>query len=455
MHPVNSQRGSIPERSYAFGLASAMFLALHHFADVRVFAADAGYYWALSNPTDFVLFPISFRGYVLPLLLLPLHALDSLIGISGFPSFRILSSLIYAWLLTGPVAHCLVELFGGELTAARRLILPMLLALFFPGLLIYPLSDLPALILLIAGLTLLARAKRPGGEWMLFWAGVCFSASYNIRTVYIVSVLVATPIVLFSVLSERTILKRCAGLTLWLAGLALVAVPQAWINARTHHIPSPLVIALMPTGKPLIPSQLQWGITLQRYETSINVPESPAGVYYLDGAGAKLFDELEAGSVPMTIPRYLQLLVRKPVEFSGLLGRHLINGLDVRDGRVYVLKASSRNNEIAVLNFCVLFTGLMIWNLRTQRTGGLAALVLLAPVLALLPGAVETRFFLPLHVLIYANIAFGSNWTAVRSTLKARPLLIMLAFILCACVFFAVSTTTMQSASTTWPSRFQ
>ena len=48
------------------------------------------------------------------------------------------------------------------------------------------------------------------------------------------------------------------------------------------------------------------------------------------------------------------------------------------------------------------------------RIGWLAVIVL--PVFAILPGAIETRFFLPLHVMAYCAIAFGVSKQCARAT---------------------------------------
>jgi len=137
-------------------------------------------------------------------------------------------------------------------------------------------------------------------------------------------------------------------------------------------------------------------------------------------------------------------------------GRHLINGLDVRDGRVYITRRSSTRDGMSLYGFVLL--ALAVWALRagahpaprpsspalsSQRFLWIAALLL--PVAAITPGAVETRFFLPVHFLAYCVIAFKAEPIALLSDLRSRWLQIVVAFLFCFCVFAAVSQATMAS----------
>lgn len=209
-----------------------------------------------------------------------------------------------------------------------------------------------------------------------------------------------------------------------------------------------------------------WGITIQRYETTIDPTSPSASRYFIDKAGEKLFvsESLEKSSV--TIANYISLVMRHPVDFLGIYGRHFVNGLDLRDGEVYVKNSKGVNNKLAVLNFFVLALGLFsalvrydVWkttgpasstNLSENRASAeiiwpICAFILLLPIFAILPGAVETRFFLPLHVLLYCTIAFNAFAMEMTLYVKKHWIPVLLGFGFLSIIFFAVSTNTMSS----------
>lgn len=53
-----------------------------------------------------------------------------------------------------------VSLIGGKTSFIRRLFTPACVAIFFPGLIAYPLSDLPAICLIITSLALIVYASK-------------------------------------------------------------------------------------------------------------------------------------------------------------------------------------------------------------------------------------------------------------------------------------------------------
>lgn len=140
-------------------IAMAIFLILHQIHDVQYFPWDAKGYWELSNPKIFFNYPKEIRGYFYPLLLLPAHFFSNIFEYYQNYSYRFFSAFIYAYLLTSVLPAFYVRIFGGTLTTSRRLITPLLIAILFPGLIIYPLSDLPAFLLLIGSISALLSAK--------------------------------------------------------------------------------------------------------------------------------------------------------------------------------------------------------------------------------------------------------------------------------------------------------
>lgn len=453
----------------ALVLAITLFLLLHQFHNVQHFPWDAKGYWELSNPEIFFNYPKEIRGYFYPLLLLPAHLFSNLFEDYQNYSYRFLSALVYAYALTIVLPAFYVRVFGGKLNTSRRLIPPLLIAVLFPGLIIYPLSDLPAFLLLIGSISALFNAKtavsRTTAGALAVFGGVLAAGAYNTRTIYLFPLLCIFCAVLFYFFSAQHTRNRLLGVLAFIAGLLLVSLPQSFINQSTHGTWSPAVIS-QQTEKSLFALQLMWGITIQRYETTIDSASPSASRYFMDRAGENLFisERLENGEV--TIANYISLVARNPIDFLGIYGRHLVNGLDLRDGEVYVKNSKWVNNKIAAFNFFVLALGLLsalvrydAWklkgpvsstNLFIERASAdtiwpLCTFILLLPIFAILPGAVETRFFLALHVLLYCTIAFNASATEIASYVKKHWIPVLFSFGLLCIIFFAVSTSTMSS----------
>ena len=149
--------------------------------------------------------------------------------------------------------------------------------------------------------------------------------------------------------------------------------------------------------------------------------------------------------------------------------RHLINGLDVRDGLVYTRKPSPLRGRTALLNFIVLALGAWVVIATRRRVPGTGAwpvsdvpaswraslTVLLLPVVAIIPGAIETRFFVPLHLLAYCVIAMHFDAAQLRRDFDRHSGGLILTFVTAAAVFFALSTNTLATLQYDWPAMYR
>ncbi len=172
----------------------------------------------------------------------------------------------------------------------------------------------------------------------------------------------------------------------------------------------------------------------------------------MDSAGERFFADNKIGNEPFELSTYFTLLLANPLDFLGIYGRHIVNGLDLRDGEVYTIVQSRDRNTLALFNFLILFSGLLIisMSVSAQRAKigkklktGFWALICLLPAIAIVPSAVETRFFLALHLAIYCAIAFTSDLDSIKNLLRQHWLLIGAALGVSAILFFSVTTTTM------------
>ena len=458
------------QRSISCAISFAVLLALHQSFHVTELPFDAAEYWELAKPGALGTFP-THRGYLFPALLLPLRFLCDL---SSDPMlvFRLGMSLVYGIALPLLVPAAFQQAFGGKVTLSRRLIPVILLAVLFPGVLVYSLSDLPALLMVLGALYLALRGMRQVATRrflvMLAASGLAIGAAYNVRPIYLV-----VPVGSLALLALLTVdvgfkaHSRWLGIAAAVAGMFAVSLPQLVVNQRTHGVSS-LAVQARVDNHSLFASQLVWGMTLQRYETTIRTDAPAPTVFYLDPDGEQLFNEVAGRGDLFSLRYYLTVVAQHPVHFLSLFTRHFVNGLDVRDGNVYTRKPSPLRTRTALLNFAVL--ALACWVALSMRDRSIQAppdvkpappawrwslLILLLPVLAILPGAVETRFFLPLHLLAYCVIAFYFNAARLRLSLKKHGATIILVVGIAAGVFFAVSSSTMAHLQYSWPEAYR
>ncbi|WP_130904129.1 hypothetical protein [Pseudomonas sp. Sample_22] len=434
----------------------AVFLALsvtHQFFGIVVYPFDSTTYWNLSTPAFIANFPDIVRGYVYAYLLFPIHFLTDVLDDTNRIIFRISTSAIYAYLLTGPIANFFLQCFGGRLTVIRRVLFALLVVAVFPGLFLYPLSDMPAASALIIAIAFADSAKRK--NWLVFmlFSGAAASAAYNIRTIYLFAFIALLFIIPFVFLRNKSWSARGLGMVAFILGAFVVALPQMAINKRIHDVATPLVFATVK-GKSLMATQLYWGVTTQRYET-YNGGDTPApSLYYRDPAGIALrsLDESLFEDDP-TVGGYITLVAKHPVQFLGIYGRHFINGIDVRDGLVYVTKPSINKSVVAFLCYSLFFFGTLIFCTREKpRWMEVAYLApLLIPVFAIIPGAVETRFFMPLYLVLFGVIATQFQWSDFSKLLKKHWLPIIAAYALLAASFLATTTAAMACVSYSLP----
>jgi hypothetical protein len=368
----------------------------------------------------------------------------------------IISSVVYAYFFTVLVPAFYLEIFGGRISFLRRLIIPVLVATLFPGVIVYTLSDLPALALMVSAsafaLHSASNVSTRKRYVLLALAGFLAYGAYNTRTIFLFPAGVLTLALGLIVYYKHPARTKVLATLIFVLGAAIASVPQVVINLKNQNSLSPMVITTSPYNRSLFASQLLWGITLQRYETSIDKTSPGAGVFYLDKAGERLFAANNIGSEPFGLRAYLKLALQNPIDFIGIYGRHIVNGLDLRDGEVYTMGQPWKNNVLATANYLILFSGLLViaMTIATQRATRRQTVksvfwtfLTLLPVIAIIPGAIETRFFLALHLSIYCALAFSSDLSSIKVLLRRNWLLIGLALFVSTMLFFSVSTTTM------------
>jgi hypothetical protein len=468
------------EVAVACCLAVLVLMLVHFHHNVRHFPFDAALYWTLGDLRSLTTVEQNIRGYFFPLILYPIRLAVDFVGGDHAITYRAVFSVLHGVLLCTVVPGLFVAAFGGTTSVVRRMIPVLLLAIIFPGVLIYPLSDLPAFLMMCGALLCLLHARK--GElgrtktWaLLFASGFLSAAAYNTRTIYLFPMCIMLGAVIFWPPKSKPAARWYARAIVFGFGMLVLCLPQGVLNKQVRGGFDLAVPSAQHNGQSLFATQLAWGMELQRYETSVEGHVTTPRILYLDPAGERLVQKVRpshvAGSIAerfanaknyemgLTVPEYLNWLLEHPLDFIGLYGRHAINGLDVRDGMVYTTRSSPTRDGKSLLCFAVLW--LACWILfvgrlpakhqvsrpahwRQASAGWQIWLgLLLLPVAAIIPGAVETRFFLALHVLAYGVIAFRGDAKRLMHHLREHYVATLTVAAIAASVYFAVTLSTM------------
>ncbi|WP_216688538.1 hypothetical protein [Hymenobacter siberiensis] len=380
---------------------------------VSQFRFDAAEYWEFSlkftqnGGFSLLAFDAPMRGYLGPLLVLPARLLCHFTGWSMLTGAQVLGAGWAAVLFGVALPQLWAQATGRALSGGRWLVLLSLSFVFWRDYFNFTLSDMPALALLLLSLAALARR---GWGWAAV-AGLLLAAAINIRPIYLASV----PGVLW-LLWKNT--QPASGFSIWRSGaalavgLALVWLPQFLINMRHFQQPTPLVLAGQPGTAPLYLKQLTWGTAFQRYESSL-ILEIPRSLVYADSVGQRAL-AAEPGHRFGSYGQYAKFALHQPISTSGRYLRHLFNGLDIRFPTPYPRQLQPPGQAaLRLLNYALLGLGILlaiVAGLRNRRlawssmaVGSLIALLL--PCLLVLPTLMESRFLLPLHLLVLTMVA--------------------------------------------------
>ena len=199
------------------------------------------------------------------------------------------------------------------------------------------------------------------------------------------------------------------------AGFALASAPQAAINQALYGKTTFLLAS--EDGSGLFLNQLYDGIYQMKYETVTDPDrEDDCALCYVDPVGQAIMDEecyptdfvFGNGTFYMeNMDRYVELVQAYPLDFVGIYARHLFNLVDIRHPEVYITSLKSTSKVWPMLNFTVLYLALAsLWmqfrNEGWKRRARLWYLFLaLLPTLAIIPGAIETRFSVGLMLLLW------------------------------------------------------
>jgi len=449
----------------AVTLAAAIFVGL--LQGQHNFWADTYEYWALGQTFNkgghfsLLNFQSPFRGYILPLLdyLLSRAWIDGL-G-TPYTTTTLVVALTFA-LIGSVLAPRLAEVIwpGRRWGFLRRLALFAMLIVFWSGDLNYLLTDFPGLAM---ALLVLVAVARPDSPPCMFLAGVALAVAINLRPAYVPLIPMVVVVVGIGWLRARggggrsLLLRRvlCAGLLL--VSFAAVSVPQVLAHHR-HY--GGWWLALNNPGEERF--ELTTGLPFERADSY--EPEGTAGglaIAYKDETGRRLLEEQPNAEIKSS-GEYVGLVLDHPITMVALLARHLINGLDVRYSTTYVEHADGDGHILLRLGgFLLVFLALvrLLWPRARRALGPTQWRFLLALALCCLTSlttAVETRYMLPLYLIMYM-LVLAPGWpnplgpVATGFSRYRTPLLLIGAYVLFMAVVWHVVGDLHGHVVSAWP----
>jgi hypothetical protein len=369
----------------------------------RTFYWDSEYYFQLGQNFSFATYNNSLRGYFLPFFIHCILKISSLINGSFFYFWWLVTSVLYGISFFTFIPNFFERIFNLKFNYMKRIIFAIIILFFWRGLIIYPLSDMPAICSLIFGILLLVTAEKDKYKnFSYLLSGVCIAMSCNLRPIYASSLIL---IVLFLIIRSYT-QKIYFQFLCFMMGFFILSYPQILINKREFNTYSPLVISKY-SGKEneqsLYLHQLFWGLKFSKYETNINQTRFPSvGVTFSDPTGEIILkSSIITGA---NFKSYFRAIFNYPVEMFSIYSKHIFSGLDHTFPEIYIEDIYRNRVLFSILNYTFWFLGTIgIFKIikKLEFQNYIYLLIYITPVMLSIPTAIEPRFFMPMHLIIY------------------------------------------------------
>lgn len=375
---------------------------------------DASLYWELGKECGWSVrnMTSAYRGWLLPFFFSICYKLGMLFG-KEFLGYWILSSIVFAitfTILFFAVSRILefekddifVVLAGGGCG--------IVFWLFFRGLFTYPLSDFFAFFLSLTSLILMHAILEKQTGWYIkaiqaFLLGLCLYGAYNIRTIYLFLAIVCIGLmVIWQIYEKKWIQTLITVLCCW-GGMAVCALPQMILNHKLFGV----YVWKVPTGD-LMLFQLHCGISTGRYATYVGdmALYAARGMYFEDGSGQAILDGVQLTEFN-SYGEFFSLILRHPLDFAGIYMRHLLNILYPFYPNQYIKDITRDKSLLLLVFYTILFIAVFsfVHSAKLKSKKWIWLFLILVPCFCILPGAVEIRFFIALHFIIYMYATLG------------------------------------------------
>lgn len=362
--------------------------------------------WDVRNET------LGFRGYFLLYFFSMCYQLGTLFS-KEFSGYWILSSLIFALtfsIVFFMIARILDFVESDNYILGAGGICGILFLLFFRGLFIYPLSDFYALSLSLLSIVLVYNILEKNPKWHTrtmesFALGLCLYGTYNIRTIYLFLAIAVMALLIVWQIYEKKWRELLITAPCCFGGMVLCAWPQMIINHRLFG-----EYAWQVSTGDLMLFQLHCGISTGRYATYIGDPSlsNVGGMFFKDGSGQAILDGAQLADFT-SYGEWFGLILRHPLDFAGIYIRHLLNMLYPIYPNQYIKDITRDKSLLLLVFYTILFIAVFsfVRSAKMKSKKWIWLFLILMPCICILPGAVEIRFFIALHFIIYMYATLG------------------------------------------------
>ncbi len=400
---------------------------------------DAAGYWGLAGHFvrtggfSLLEYDSSLRGYLFPLLLIAPRVVAYLghlpNGMMEIFLGAVQAALLFGWVLPDLYASIRPN---SVVSLGRRMLFVAVGLFFWGGYFAYTLSDFPATLAFSGALLLLLKSRSR--LFALAGAGVLAGAALNTRPFYLLSIPFVLLLAATLAPSEgQNWSQRLRNVAIVLVGIALPLIPQWRINHVNFDSNSPLVLAQITKGDDLFLTQLGWGLTIQKFETALgSAPDgSNARVFYKDRKGEELLVQagykMEDNIQFKNTSEYVRIISHNPLIVSGIYLTRLFNGLDQHHRTPYIRQPVQDFTWLMpIVNYTLWFgVLLLLWTRRSTynkvsytQIMTLVAWVIPCSVACIV--AIENRFLLPVHLLLYAILCFELKRDELQTLFKTH-----------------------------------
>ncbi len=398
----------------SFSILFVASMIIHTMINNVNFHYDDAVYWSLGKACGWDVRNMAwgFRGWLLPFVFSMCYKFGMIFG-SEMLGYRIFASGVFACFFS-IIFKYLLEIFDFKCSIKKTLISGGICGgsffLFFRGLLIYTLSDFYALTISLVGLIMLYKMLTyEQDRWRkvieAFVFGLCLYGAYNIRTIYLFSMIAGVLILLIWNIYERNWLQLIITMPVCLLGIFVCSIPQILLNNHLHKNYSMAV----PT-EGLMLYQLQWGISSGRYATYIGDKTiyTEAGMFFVDKIGQTILEKENIVELA-SYGDFFKLVFKYPLDFIGIYTRHFLNMLYPFYPNQYIQSIENDKTLLLLIFYTILFIAVFyfIFLIKTKSSRWIWMILTLLPSVCILPGAVEIRFFIALHLIIYIYAVMG------------------------------------------------
>lgn len=375
---------------------------------------DASSYWEVGKVCGWDVRNIEwgFRGYLLPYIFSMCFKFGNMFG-KEFLGYQLFSSFMFAFTFTF-IFSVIVKIFEIEMDdkkiAYMGAICGGIFFLFFRGLFIYTLSDFYAFSFSMLSVVLMYFIIEYKQKYYVkaveaFVLGICLYGTYNIRTIYLFSAIACVCTLIVWQLLQKKWIQLTVTIPECLIGMLVSAMPQIILNHKLFGEYSWKV----PT-EGLMLFQLYTGIGTGRYATFVgdSVQYGAAGMYFVDNIGQAILQKEQIAEFT-SYGQLIKLIIHYPLDFLGIYARHLLNMLYPIYPNQYIQDITRDKTLLLVLFYTILFVSVfyIVNCIKMKSSKWVWLFLIMLPCVCILPGAVEIRFFIALHLMIYICAVFG------------------------------------------------